>query len=66
MQHIVYVHSTMHHYSKDYLQKLRRNNYVTPKHYLDYINTYLRLLGKDNDNNKQVYGLRLTIIFFIF
>lgn len=45
MKHVVYVHSTMHHYSKDYLQKLRRNNYVTPKHYLDYINTYLKLLG---------------------
>ncbi|KAI8122976.1 axonemal, Dynein heavy chain 10 [Lucilia cuprina] len=48
IKHVVYVHSTMHHYSKDYLQKLRRNNYVTPKHYLDYINTYLKLLEEKN------------------
>ncbi|XP_058981464.1 dynein axonemal heavy chain 10-like [Musca domestica] len=48
MHHVVHVHSSMHHYSKDYLQKLRRNNYVTPKHYLDYINTYLRLLEEKN------------------
>uniref|UniRef100_A0A1I8PAD1 Dynein-1, subspecies f n=1 Tax=Stomoxys calcitrans TaxID=35570 RepID=A0A1I8PAD1_STOCA len=44
MHHVVHVHSSMHHYCREYLQKLRRNNYVTPKHYLDYINTYLRLL----------------------
>ncbi|XP_037820573.1 dynein heavy chain 10, axonemal isoform X1 [Lucilia sericata] len=48
IKHVVYVHSTMHLYSKDYLQKLRRNNYVTPKHYLDYINTYLKLLEEKN------------------
>ncbi|KAM7359342.1 dynein heavy chain at 89D isoform 2-T2 [Cochliomyia hominivorax] len=48
MKHVVYVHSSMHYYSKDYLQKLRRNNYVTPKHYLDYINTYLKLLEEKN------------------
>lgn len=33
----------------DYQVKLRRKNYVTPKHYLDFINIYLRLLvEKDN------------------
>lgn len=46
VEHVVHVHSTMHPYSVSYMQKLRRNNYVTPKHYLDYINTYLKLLGK--------------------
>uniref|UniRef100_A0A1A9ZFQ2 AAA+ ATPase domain-containing protein n=1 Tax=Glossina pallidipes TaxID=7398 RepID=A0A1A9ZFQ2_GLOPL len=48
VEHVVHVHSTMHPYSVSYMQKLRRNNYVTPKHYLDYINTYLKLLDEKN------------------
>lgn len=48
MAHVVHVHSSVQAYSKDYLQKLRRNNYVTPKHYLDYINIYLKLLDEKN------------------
>ena len=31
-------------YTAEFLTKLRRKNYVTPKHYLDFINTYLNLL----------------------
>ena len=47
--HIVMVHRTIGVYSKKFLQRLRRNNYVTPKNYLDFINTYLKLLlEKDN------------------
>ncbi|ESO91629.1 hypothetical protein LOTGIDRAFT_122204, partial [Lottia gigantea] len=42
--HIVLVHTSVGHYSKMFLQRLRRNNYVTPKNYLDFINTYLKLL----------------------
>ena len=42
--HIVKVHQSVSRFSKEFLQKLRRANYVTPKHYLDYINTYLKLL----------------------
>jgi len=45
VEHVVHVHTTIQQYSKDYLAKLRRNNFVTPKHYLDYINTYRGLLG---------------------
>lgn len=42
--HICMVHSTVAEYSKLFLQKLRRYNYVTPKNYLDFINTYASLL----------------------
>ena len=44
--HIVMVHQSVGRFSKEFMQKLRRANYVTPKHYLDYINTYLKLLDQ--------------------
>lgn len=44
--HVVYVHNSIKFYTLEYLQKQRRRNYVTPKHYLDYINTYIRLIGE--------------------
>lgn len=47
--HIVHVHSSLGFYSLDFLLKLRRKNFVTPKHYLDFISTYLRLIGKSSD-----------------
>ena len=53
--HIVSVHQTVGDFSKKFQQKLRRNNYVTPKNYLDFINTYLKLLDeKDKINLAQV------------
>jgi len=33
-------------YTNDFLVKLKRKNYLTPKHYLDYINTYLNLIDE--------------------
>lgn len=42
--HVCMVHSSVGHYSKLFQQKLRRCNYVTPKNYLDYLNTYSNLL----------------------
>ncbi|KAL3856163.1 hypothetical protein ACJMK2_010948 [Sinanodonta woodiana] len=44
VSHIVLVHTSVGTYSKLFAQRLRRNNYVTPKNYLDFINTYLKLL----------------------
>ncbi|XP_017847923.1 dynein heavy chain 10, axonemal [Drosophila busckii] len=44
IEHVVHVHTTIQDYSKEYQVKLRRSNFVTPKHYLDYINIYLGLL----------------------
>lgn len=41
---MVYVHQTVGVFSKTFLQKLRRVNYTTPKNYLDFINTYNKLL----------------------
>ncbi|XP_014674920.1 PREDICTED: dynein heavy chain 10, axonemal-like [Priapulus caudatus] len=44
VSHVVTVHQLVGNYSQKFLQKLRRNNYVTPKNYLDFINSYVRLL----------------------
>ncbi|XP_069475795.1 dynein axonemal heavy chain 10 [Ambystoma mexicanum] len=46
--HIVMVHASVGQYSKKFQQKLRRSNYVTPKNYLDFINTYSKLLDEKN------------------
>ncbi|CAK9806047.1 Dynein axonemal heavy chain 10 [Anthophora plagiata] len=47
--HMVFVHKTVCDYTIDFQLKLRRRNYVTPKHYLDFINTYLKLLVETRD-----------------
>lgn len=46
--HVVHVHCSLAYYSQQFLAKLRRRNFVTPKHYLDYINTYLKLIEEKN------------------
>ena len=47
--HIVKVHQSVGDYSKLFLQKLRRANFVTPKNYLDFINEYTKLLKEKDD-----------------
>lgn len=42
--HVVHVHESLTYYTQEFLTVLRRRNYVTPKHYLDYVTTYIRLL----------------------
>jgi dynein heavy chain len=60
VSHIVLVQQSVVVYSKKFLQRLRRSNYVTPKNYLDFINTYLRLLDdKDKSILAQVGGFYL-------
>ena len=50
------VHQAVGKYSKLFLQRLRRNNYVTPKNYLDFVNSYLKLLEvKDKFILSQVF-----------
>lgn len=44
VNHMVYVHTSVCQYTEDFVMKLRRRNYVTPKHFLDFVNTYLNLL----------------------
>lgn len=48
IEHVVHVHQSIMEYTSDFLLKLRRKNYVTPKHYLDFLVTYLRLLEEKN------------------
>ncbi|KOC59002.1 Dynein heavy chain 10, axonemal [Habropoda laboriosa] len=49
VEHMVFVRKTVWDYTIDFQLKLRRRNYVTPKHYLDFINTYLNLLVETKD-----------------
>ncbi|XP_073442216.1 dynein axonemal heavy chain 10 [Dendrobates tinctorius] len=49
--HVVMVHDSVGQFSKKFQQKLRRSNYVTPKNYLDFINTYSKLLDEKNKFN---------------
>lgn len=49
------VHGSVGDYSKMFLQKLRRSNYVTPKNYLDFISTYANLL---EDKDQYILGNR--------
>ncbi|CAG5923192.1 unnamed protein product [Menidia menidia] len=44
INHVCMVHTSVGDYSKIFLQKLRRCNFVTPKNYLDFINSYSNLL----------------------
>ncbi|XP_028292993.1 dynein heavy chain 10, axonemal [Gouania willdenowi] len=49
-EHVCMVHTSVGDYSRKFLQKLRRCNYVTPKNYLNFINNYTNLLKeKDQD-----------------
>ena len=67
VSHIVKVHQSVGDFSTEFMQKLRRANYVTPKHYLDYINSYLKLLeDKDKYIQRQVGALMLFESIHIF
>ncbi|KAK3924935.1 Dynein heavy chain 10, axonemal [Frankliniella fusca] len=44
VEHVVHTHESVREYCQDYLVKLRRKTYVTPKHYLDFIKVYLQQL----------------------
>lgn len=51
--HVCMVHGSVGEYSKMFLQKLRRSNFVTPKNYLDFISTYAKLL---EDKDQYILG----------
>ncbi|XP_004690685.2 PREDICTED: dynein heavy chain 10, axonemal [Condylura cristata] len=51
VEHFVLVHESVGEFSQQFLQKLRRSNYVTPKNYLDFINTYSKLLDEKTQYN---------------
>jgi dynein heavy chain len=46
--HIVLVHSSMSKFSAQFLDQLKRYNYVTPKNYLDFIQNYCNGLESNN------------------
>ena len=63
IENVVKTHGSVGEYSKLFLQKLRRVNYVTPKNYLDFIKTYTRLLDeKDQFVLEQVSNLSIHFI----
>ncbi|XP_059059014.1 dynein axonemal heavy chain 10 [Achroia grisella] len=46
VEHVVHVHMSVARYSVEFLVRLRRNNYVTPKHYMDFLTNYISLLNE--------------------
>ena len=56
VKHMVTVHVSVGKASAEYLQRLRRTNFVTPKNYLDYINTYNSLLLERRSGNDKQCG----------
>ena len=59
VDHVVHVHLSVGNYSKEFLQKLRRVNHITPKNYLDFVSTYTSLL-KEKDKFVQEQCQRLS------
>ena len=55
IDHVCMVHTSVGDYSKLFLQKLRRCNFVTPKNYLDFINSYSNLL---EEKDQYILGKR--------
>lgn len=46
VNHTVHVHQSMHIYAHRYRTKCKRWYFVSPSHYLEFIQTYIRLIGK--------------------
>jgi dynein heavy chain len=44
-KHLVLVHLSVQEFSIDFKAIYKRNNYSTPKNYLDFINNYINFLG---------------------
>ena len=63
---MVMVHQSVEHYSEQFAKKLRRHNFTTPKNYLDFISTYLRLLERKNKENLAQVCLKRFILFEIY
>ncbi|KAH1015210.1 dynein axonemal heavy chain 10 [Dendroctonus ponderosae] len=63
IEHVVHVHQSVIDFTANYLIIMRRKNYVTPKHYLDFITTYLKLLEeKGNYINAQCDRLKSGLL----
>eukprot|EP01135_Chromosphaera_perkinsii_P009070 Nk52_evm1s1607 gene=Nk52_evmTU1s1607 len=53
VSHVVACHLSISVYSQTFLETLRRINYLTPKHYLDYLKNYSELLKSRREHNQQ-------------
>ncbi|VDO03424.1 unnamed protein product [Rodentolepis nana] len=42
IDHIVHVHRSVDKYTREFMEKWKRTNFVTPRHFLDYIDNYMR------------------------
>jgi dynein heavy chain len=57
------VHESTNYYCDIYIEKMRRYAYVTPKNYLDFIQTFIDLYKqKKEDSSKQAQRLNIGII----
>jgi dynein heavy chain len=63
---MVMVHQSVEHYSDQFAKKLRRHNFTTPKNYLDFISTYLRLLERKNKENLAQVCYKKFLLFVFF
>jgi dynein heavy chain len=50
INHIIYTHQRVSDYNDDFVVKMKRKSYLTPKHYLDFINVYQMLIDEKIKN----------------
>ena len=62
--HMCMVHENVRDLSKRFQEQLRRYNYVTPKNYLDFVNTYKRSLGTERQARIAPRALRGKELWF--
>lgn len=59
ISHVVYVHKSLDHYSEEFFNKIGRKNYVTPKHFIDFVATYVSFIeDKYSSITKQIERYR--------
>ena len=56
----VYIHQSVEDKSKQFLEELRRHNYVTPTSYLELLGTFLKVLG-EKKNELGTVKTRLSV-----
>lgn len=64
VEHVVYVHQSVHNYSVRFLAECDRLNVVTPKHYLEYIHTHIRLMGKNERMHEWMHKCLIFCSYF--
>lgn len=65
VEHVVHVHLSVSKYSKEFQEKLRRVNHVTPKNYLDFISTYTKLLQEKDKSVQDQVKCPLLVAYYL-